>query len=102
MPFASLETAFDSVIKQPHRLTNKQPVLDMRQLKNKSGDVWLFIADHSTYKFKVAARYQRIQGARPTVSVQVSCDQSIKDCSEIKEQLLKSGLHPFAKSLGQE
>lgn len=43
IPFASVEAAFDSVIKQPHRLINKQPVLDMRQLKNKSGDVWPYL-----------------------------------------------------------
>lgn len=99
--FDSVQAAFDSVIKQPHRLVSKQPVLDMRQLKNGNGDIWLFLADNSTYKFKVAARYQRTQAEQPTVSVQVSCDQSIKDCDEMKAGLLKSGLPPFAKSLNQ-
>lgn len=99
--FASVQAAFDSVAGQPHRLISKQSMLDMRQLKNKNGDVWLFLSDSSTYKFKIAALYQRIQAEKPTVSVQVFCDQSIKDCDLIKDQLLKSGLQPFAKSLNQ-
>jgi TonB family protein len=98
-PFQTVQEALNMVSSQPSRLLSARPVQRMLQLKNEKGDVWLFLADNTTYKFKIAARYQRVQAENPTVSVQVLCDPSIRDCEKMKAILLKSGLLPFARSL---
>ena len=101
MQFETVQEAKANVSLEPYRLISSRPVQQMFQLKNESGDIWLFLADNVTYKFKVAARYHRIQTEKPTVSVQVLCDPTILDCGKMKTTLLKSGLLPFAKSLNE-
>lgn len=101
MPFESVEIAKNTVYMQEFRFISLRPTQTMMQLKDTKGDIWLFLADNVSRKTKVAARYQRIQAEKPTISVQVLCDPSIIDCAVMKTTLLKSGLLPFAKSLNE-
>lgn len=101
MQFATVQEARSKIGIVPYRLISLRPVQQMFQLKNESGDIWLFLADNVTYKFKVAARYHRISADKPTVSVQVLCDPAILDCGKMKATLLRSGLPPFAESLNK-
>ncbi|MGH8049862.1 MAG: energy transducer TonB [Arenimonas sp.] len=100
-PFETVEQARTKVGREPYRLVSLRPIQQMLQLENESGDIWLFLADNRTFKFKLAALYKKIPAEKPTVSVQVLCGPSIIDCTQMKATLLKSGLRPFAKSLNE-
>lgn len=99
--FETVQEARAKIGSEPYRLISWRPVQQMMQMNNEDGDIWLFLADNVTYKYKVAARYHRISAEKPTVNVQVLCDPAILDCEKMKATLLKSGLLPFAKSLNE-
>jgi TonB family protein len=101
MQFETVQEAKAKIGSEPYRLISWRPVQQMMQINNEDGDIWLFLADNVTYKYKVAARYHRISAEKPTVNVQVLCDPAILDCGKMKATLLKSGLLPFAKSLNE-
>lgn len=102
MPHETVEEAKAKIYMQPYRLLGLRPTQIMLQLKNESGDIWLFLADNVSHVSKIAARYRRISADNPTISVQVLCDPAIKDCDQMKTLLLKSGLQPFAESLNPQ